>query len=117
GACSVIANPGSGKSTVLLGRIEKLVKDHMIPERRILAITFTRDVADHLTKQLSEKGLHFINVGTFHSICGEILREEGININPSNMVQEWQVDNCFKQIDKKADTKDILNFISYQKNY
>lgn len=117
GAVSVLANPGSGKSLVLLDRIEKMVREHKIQEREILAITFTRDVANHMIKQLADKNLHFVNVGTFHSICGQILREEGISINPSNMIQEWQIDNCFKEIDKKADVKDIVSWISYQKNY
>lgn len=117
GAVSVLANPGSGKSVVLLSRIEKLVKKYSIPEREILAITFTRDVADHMIKTLENKGLHFVNVGTFHSVCGQILRKEGIDISPSNVIQEWQIDNCFKQIDQKADSKDIISFISYQKNH
>ncbi len=117
GAYSVIANPGSGKSTVLLGRIEKLVREHNVSEKDLLAITFTRNTANHMIQELKKRDLHFINVGTFHSICGQILRNEGININPSNMIQEWQIDNCFKEIEPNVDTKDVMNFISYQKNY
>lgn len=117
GAMSVIANPGSGKSTVLLGRIEKLVREHKVQEHSILAITFTRNTADHMIKELNKRDLSFINVGTFHSICGQILRKEGIDINPRNMIKEWQADNCFKKIDKGVDTKEVLGWIGYQKNY
>lgn len=117
GACSVIANAGSGKTSVLLGRVENLVKNHKISEKDILTITFTRNTANDLINELTKRDLHFVNVGTFHSICGQILRQEGININPSNMVQEWQIDNCFREIDQNVDATDVMNFISYQKNY
>lgn len=117
GAMSVIANPGSGKSSVLLGRIEKLVKKHKVQQHDILAITFTRNTAEHMIKELSKRGLKHVNVGTFHSICGQILRKEGIDINPRNIIKDWQADNCFKKIDKEVDTTDVLNWISYQKNY
>lgn len=116
GAASVIASAGSGKTALLLGRVEKLVKHHKVFERNILVVTFTRNSADDLIKRLNKKGMNHVNVGTFHSVCGQILNQEGIHINGSNMVQEWQIDNCFKKIDQKADVKDIMGFISYQKN-
>lgn len=116
GAYNIISSAGSGKSTVLLSRVEKLVKEHRVSEKNILSITFTRNTANHMIKELNKKDLHFINVGTFHSICGEILRKEGINITPYNMIQEWQIDNCFKEIDEQADTKEIMNWVSFQKN-
>lgn len=116
GACSVIAAAGSGKSTVLLNRIKKLVEDHGVFERDILAITFTRNTGDELTQKLKKMGFYHVNVGTFHSICAQILQREGMNIT-HNLVQEWQIDNCFRNIDQNADTKEIMNFISYQKNY
>lgn len=116
GAAGVIASAGSGKTSLLLGRVDKLIDEHRISEKELLCVTFTRNSADDLIKRLSKMGHQFVNVGTFHSICGQILREEGVDINPSKMVQEWQIDNCFKAIDKKADTKEIVNFISFQKN-
>src|SRR5699024_5005488 len=117
GAYSIIASAGSGKSFVLLSRIDNLIKKYNVAQRNILAISFTRNTAEELQSKLTNMGHPFVNVGTFHSICGKILREEGIDINPSNMIQEWQIDNCFKQIDKKADVKDIMGFIGYQKSH
>lgn len=116
GAMSVIASAGSGKTAVMIGRVEKLVREHRVFEHNILTVTFTRNSSNDLVRQLNNRGLHHVNVGTFHSVCGEILRKEGININPRNMIKEWQADNCFKKVDKSADTTDILNFISFQKN-
>lgn len=117
GACGVIASAGSGKTTLLLERIRKLVHEHNVFERDILTISFTRNTADDLIKRLAKMGLHHVNVGTFHSICIQQLNKEGYNINGSKMVQEWQIDNCFKAIDQKVDVKDVSSFISYQKNY
>lgn len=117
GAMGVIASAGSGKTSILLGRIDNLIKEHKVFEGDILAISFTRDTADELESRLKKMGHHHVNVGTFHSICGRILNQEGIRINGYNLVKEWQIDNCFKNIDQKADVKEIMNFISYQKSY
>lgn len=116
GACAVIAGAGSGKSTVLLNRIKNLIEVHNEKEPNILAITFTRNTADELKKELTKMDYLNVNVGTFHSICGKILIQEGISLS-GNLIKEWQAENCFKAIDKKADVKDIISFISYQKNY
>lgn len=117
GACAVIAGAGSGKSTVLLNRIKNLIETYNERQSNILAITFTRNTADELTNKLIKMGYLDVNVGTFHAICGKILAQEGIYITPQNMIKEWQTENCLKSIDKKVDVKDVISFISYQKNY
>ncbi|MGD7047054.1 ATP-dependent helicase [Rossellomorea marisflavi] len=117
GACGVIASAGSGKSTVLINRVANLIDVHNIDQREILIITFTRNTADELKKKLSKMGYDDITVGTFHSVCGRILAKEGRLITPNNMVKEWQIDNWFKTLDKKANTDDIISYISFQKNY
>lgn len=116
GACAVIAGAGSGKSTVLLNRIKTLANIHNVPQDDILAISFTKNTADELKNKLFKMGLPNVNVGTFHSICGRILIQEGIQLQ-GRLIQDWQVKNCLQAIDRKADVKDILGFISYQKNY
>jgi DNA helicase-2/ATP-dependent DNA helicase PcrA len=117
GACGVIAGAGSGKSTVLLNRIKNLIETHHVDEKDILAISFTRNTADELKSKLHKMGYLDVNVGTFHSICGRILAQEGIAISGKNLIKEWQVENCFKSVDDKPDVDDIKSFISYQKNY
>lgn len=115
GAVSVVASAGSGKSSMLLGRVHKLITEHRVFEKDVLCISFTRNTADELASELKKIGHHHVEVGTFHAICGKILRQEGININ--NMIQEWQIENCFKGIDQLVDVKDVMNYISYQRNY
>lgn len=115
GAYGVIAAAGSGKTAVLLGRIDNLIKKHKVFPHNILAVSFTNATAKELQSRLSKMGHTHVNVGTFHAICGQILRSEGVKIN--NMIQEWQVENCFKDIDPEVDVLDVTNFISYQKNH
>lgn len=111
----VVSSAGSGKSTTLVGRAVKKVQEG---KRNLCAITFTRNTADDLTKKFKmAKVSHCIDVGTFHSICGSIIRKEGINI--SKRIKEYEIENLFKKIiqnEKKIDMKDIMSFISYQKN-
>jgi DNA helicase-2/ATP-dependent DNA helicase PcrA len=115
GACAVIAQAGAGKSTVLTNRIKNLVYEHDVKQENILSISFTRNTADELKKKLKKIGCSSVNVGTFHSVCARILAIEGIDV--SKRIQDWEVENIFKSIDKEADAKDIQSFIGYQKNY
>lgn len=117
GACAVIAGAGSGKSTVLLNRVKNLVEKHNVPESEILTISFTRNTANELKSKLKNMGLWNVNVGTFHSICARILALENIRLDQAKMIRDWQIENLFQTGDTKVDTKDIISFISYQKNY
>ena len=113
GACGVVAGAGSGKSTVLISRIENLVNVHKIPEKDILAISFTNKTATELKKKLKKMDLANVNVGTFHAVCGRILTQEGYTIK---LIQGWQADNFLKSVDKNVNVDDVKSFISYQKN-
>lgn len=117
GACEVVASAGSGKSTILLNRIDKLITYNKIGQNEILAISFTRNTADELKAKLKKMGHVDVNVGTFHSICGRILSQEGIYITGQSLIKDWQVENCFKSIHDKPDVEEIKGYISYQKNY
>ena len=113
GACVVIAGAGSGKTTVLTHRIKKLV-DSGVNQNDILAVSFTKNTANDLEAKLKELNCKNVNVGTFHKVCGAVLKNEGLHFNDSLKV--WDYENKFKEIDPKPNVKDILNFISYQKN-
>lgn len=116
GACGVVASAGSGKSTVLLNRIHKLVNHHKEISSDILAITFTSKTANELKSKLKNMKLDKVNVGTFHSVCMRIMMSEGVNVG-GKLVPEWKAENWFKDIDSKPNTIDILSYISYQKSY
>lgn len=114
GACAVIAGAGSGKSTVLVNRIKKLVDDGVC-EEKIVAITFTDNSSKDLKNKLKKLGMNNVVVGTFHSICRKILAKEGIDTG--KMLKSFEIENEFRKISKKPKMNDIMSFISYQKNY
>ena len=78
GALLILAGAGSGKTRVLTTRIAYMIQ-HGAIAGRILAVTFTnkaaREMKERLTSIIGEKNVKYMWVGTFHSICGRILRQ------------------------------------------
>ena len=79
GAILVLAGAGSGKTKVLTSRIANLVDSGVNPFD-ILAVTFTNKAAKEMQQRLSnylgEDIVRRMWVGTFHNICGRILRRD-----------------------------------------
>jgi DNA helicase-2/ATP-dependent DNA helicase PcrA len=127
GALLVFAGAGSGKTRVITYRIARLVSEGIYPTS-ILAVTFTnktaREMRDRIEGLIGEmaKGLW---MGTFHSICGRMLRENGRHIGiERNFViyddddQLSVIKNILKQLridDKSLVPRRVLNEISRAK--
>ncbi len=79
GALLILAGAGSGKTRVLTTRIAYMIQQGAIAGK-ILAVTFTnkaaREMKERLSSILGEKLVKYMWVGTFHSICGRILRQD-----------------------------------------
>ena len=79
GSLLVLAGAGSGKTKVLISRIANLIQNGVKP-REILAVTFTNKAAKEMKERLApilgEETVKYMWVGTFHSICGRILRQD-----------------------------------------
>ena len=75
----IFAGAGSGKTRVLTHKIAFLIKEDIVKAEEILAVTFTNKAAEvmkqRVTKLMKNK-VQEINIGTFHSICARILRNE-----------------------------------------
>jgi len=78
GTMLIVAGAGSGKTRVLTSKIAYMIQNG-ISSRNILAVTFTNKAAaemkERLAFMLSEERVKNMWVGTFHSICGRILRQ------------------------------------------
>lgn len=83
GALLVLAGPGSGKTQVLTCRIARLLDGSRDQSFRVLALTFTNKAADEMKDRVTAfvPGLEErANIGTFHSFCGQVLRQHGVHI-------------------------------------
>ena len=78
GALLIMAGAGSGKTRVLTSRIVHLIQNGIKPHN-ILAVTFTnkaaKEMKERIAGMLTENTVKYMRIGTFHSICGRILRE------------------------------------------
>jgi len=81
GPVLIIAGAGSGKTKTLTHRVAYLIKEAGIRPGNILTVTFTNKAAQEMKERIvsilntDDKGLLPI-IGTFHSICVRILRNE-----------------------------------------
>jgi DNA helicase-2/ATP-dependent DNA helicase PcrA len=75
----ISAGAGSGKTTALTRRIAFLIRRRNISPYNILAVTFTNKAAAQMRIRVDELiNLEYASptIGTFHSVCVQILRED-----------------------------------------
>ncbi len=75
----IVAGPGSGKTSTLIGRVEYLINVQQIPARQILALTFSRKATQEMQERLEKvlSGGALPRVSTFHAFCADLLRQYG----------------------------------------
>lgn len=74
----IVAGPGSGKTRVIISKIEHLLSDLGMEPARILAITFSNKAAEEMGDRLAEAfpyRSHEFNVHTFHALSWNIVQE------------------------------------------
>lgn len=107
GPLLILAGAGSGKTKVLTTRIAYMIQNGIRP-RNILAVTFTnkaaKEMKERIGKIIGEDTVKYMWVGTFHGICGRILRE---NIDKYNTATGKHLDKNFTIYDD-SDTNQII---------
>jgi len=129
GPLLIFAGAGSGKTRVLTHRAAYLIQERGLSPFNILAVTFTNKAANEMKERL--RGLlgrlHWdLWVGTFHSICARILRQDGERVGvPTDFVvfddsdQGALIKDCLRDLDLDPEQfvpSRILNEISNAKN-
>ncbi len=127
GPLLVLAGAGSGKTTVLIARVAKLIESGVRPWN-ILTITFTNKAADELKNRLITKlGMDAAEVfaSTFHSMCVRILRRDAELLDLPKSFTIYDADDslrvvkkCLKNLgmeEKQFPPKPLLGSISHAK--
>src|SRR5713226_2342825 len=76
----IVAGPGSGKTSTLIGRTEYLIHTLGVQPQHNLALTFSRKAAQEMRERLQHAlntSHTFPTASTFHAFCAELLRTHG----------------------------------------
>lgn len=89
----VLAGAGTGKTTMLLHRFLYLIREHYCAQDQILMTTFTTKAAEEMRKRIAAYNYEPEWIGTFHSLCGRIVRTHAERLG---------IDKSFQMIDAEA---------------
>ena len=85
GPAAFIAAAGTGKTSILVQRLVRLIADELVEPESILCVTFTRAAADEMEKRalgalkargIAAKDVKALRVVTFHGLGHQMLREK-----------------------------------------
>lgn len=102
GPLLIVAGPGTGKTFTLINRALNLIVNYGVKPEEILFATFTEKAAKELITRLSfeldKNGIDFnpneMYIGTFHSICLRILKD---NLSFTNLKKNFKLYDQFDQ--------------------
>lgn len=111
GPLLILAGAGSGKTKTLTHRIAHLIASKRATPYNILAVTFTNKAAREMRERVAvllgenpDNRSFMPYMGTFHSICVRLLRQDGESVNvPRNFVifDETDRQSAIKQASKQ----------------
>lgn len=91
--CLVVACPGSGKSKVVVTKVEETLKKQ--PDANIVVVTFSREGANELRARLkpllTEEQFKHVYASTFHSLALAHLKREKIRVRIATDTNEYLV--------------------------
>lgn len=128
GPVMIVAGPGSGKTRVITQRLAYLIAHGHAAPHQIAAVTFTNKAAAEMSHRVEAAGIVHKGayIGTFHRLCGQILRTHGehIGINTSYSVYDREDQNSVARraleicdLDPKRNKPaSIINHISLAKS-
>ena len=104
GPMLVLAGPGSGKTTVLLCRISRLLERGLAKPQEILALTFSKAAAEEMKSRFENlNGASGVSFGTFHSIFFRILRSR----------YGWNVEQIFQEEERRSILRNSIEAVKW----
>lgn len=89
----VLAGAGTGKTTVLIRRIAKLIREGHARPDEILALTYTNNAADQMRHrvegELRSVDVRGAQIATFHGYCNDLLKRCGRDFRVLDDQQLW----------------------------
>lgn len=119
---AVIAGPGTGKTKTLVSRIEHLIGERGVKPSEITAVTFTNKAANELNQRIRQalpgrRSLNQMQVGTFHSLCYQLLARSGTGLS---LADQGQAEECaaetMEALDLTCTVRQFLTAISLRKS-
>lgn len=122
GPVLLIAGPGTGKTFTLVKRLAYLVIEEGVRPDEIMVVTFTEKAAKELLTRISNEFIKYdidINIndmyiGTFHSVCMRILKENSEYLENSS---KYRVLDAFEQAYLVCRNIEDFSVLGYYKEY
>ncbi|MDN5347312.1 MAG: hypothetical protein PWP65_876 [Clostridia bacterium] len=121
GPIMVIAGPGTGKTRTLVYRIAYLIGERGVAPQHITAVTFTNKAASEIRDRVMEllgdiHGIEFLTIGTFHSICLDVLKNHAAqNQSRLTVLDEADCREILKEILQGAGKSRPQNVLEIQR--
>lgn len=99
GPLLISAGPGTGKTATLVNRYANIVNNYGVSPENILMATFTekaaKEIVTRISSVISNFDLNDVYIGTFHSICLRIVRDN--ILYASNLKKNFNLMDDFEQ--------------------
>ena len=123
GPMLVVAGAGTGKTSVLTHRIERLVKEGHAQPQEILALTYTKNAANEMRDRVGKLlGGKEVNAATFHDYCLDLLKrvgkdfgvldEKDLWIYLRRRIRELRLEHYIRAANVAQFLNDLLEFVS-----
>lgn len=122
GPMLVVAGAGTGKTSVLIHRIARLVKDKHARPNEIIALTYTVAAAKQMKERVCALVGEEIHAATFHDYCLDLLKRAGKDfgvldekdlwIYLRRRIRELRLEHYVRAANVPQFLTDLLNFLS-----
>ncbi|BDF32304.1 DNA helicase [Lachnospiraceae bacterium] len=119
---AVVAGPGTGKTRTLVSRILYLLEHRNVKPYEITAVTFTneaaRELKERIQKGIGSRGrIGSLKAGTFHAICLEYLKEQGLEFSVADETEAREIaDEAAKETGIRITGKRLAEQASMEKS-